>query len=102
MFGTVIEDKSFEKITSQPIFEIHNESAMAKALDLVAPLFEYNQIILKAKGDSISKAITVANIITGSILKDKSKVQKVTVDSDPIETMGSFKSTIEIILKISS
>lgn len=101
MLSSAIDEKPLEKENSQHVFEIHHEPAMGKALDLVSPLCENNQITLNAKGDSIPKAITVANIITGSLLKGKSAVHKVTVDSNPIEKMGSLQSTIKIILKIS-
>lgn len=102
LLSSVINHKSHKKANSPNVFEIHHEPAMAKALDLISPLYENNQIALHAKGDSIPKAITVANIITGNLLKGKSEIYQVNVDSDPIERMGSFESTIKIILKISS
>jgi len=94
------ENKSMQKtISKEPMFEIQQEPNMIKALDLVYPLTKIGKITIKGKGDSIPNAITVANIITQRILKNKSKIQKVTVDSEPILQMGRFNSTIEIVLK---
>jgi DNA-binding protein len=99
VLSSTIDEKPLEKENRQHVFEINHESAMAKALDLISPFCENNQIVLSAKGDSIPNAITVANIITESLLKGKSTVYKVTVNSDQIKKMGSLQSTIKIILK---
>jgi DNA-binding protein len=89
-------------ILTETIFEIRQEPNLIKALELAYPLSKSGQITLKAKGEFIPNAITVANILTQRILKNKCKVHKVTVDSEPIVTMGSFNSIIEIVLKSSS
>ena len=97
------ENKSMQKlISNESVFEIRQEPNMIQALELVYPLTKNGKITLKAKGESIPNAITVANIITQRILKNKSKVHNVSVDSEPILQMGSFNSTIEIVLKTSS
>lgn len=90
------------KILKDTIFEIRKEPAMQLALDLISPLGENKEITLRGKGNSIANAITVANIITTSLLKGKSKIHKTTVDSDPIREMGGLQSTIEIVLKITN
>jgi len=98
----VYDNHKQEKISKDTIFEIHKEPVMLRALDLISPLCENKKITLKAKGNSIPHAVTVANIITNSLLKGKSKIHKATVDSDPIREMGGLQSTIEIVLKITS
>ena len=90
-----------KQILTETIFEIGKEPNFVKALELAYPLAKSGEITLKAKGEFIPNAITVANILTQRILKDKCKVHKVTVDSEPIVSMGSFNSVIEIVLKSS-
>ena len=90
-----------KQILTETIFEIGKEPNLVKALELAYPLSKSGEITLKAKGEFIPNAITVANILTQRILKDKCKVHKVTVDSEPIVSMGSFNSVIEIVLKSS-
>ncbi len=84
--------------SSKIFYDIHKEPPMAKALDLISPLCENQKIILRAKGSSISQAVTVANIITNNLLKGKSQIYQTTVDSDPIVEMGGLESKIEIVL----
>lgn len=88
-----------KQILTETIFEIGQDPNLVKALELAYPLTKNGEITLKAKGEFIPNAITVANILTKRILKDRCKVHKVTVDSEPIVSMGSFNSVIEIILK---
>jgi len=91
-----------KQILTETIFEIGSEPNLVKALELVYPLSKNGEITLKAKGEFIPNAITVANILTQRVLKNKCMVSKVTVDSEPIVSMGSFNSIIEIILKSSN
>lgn len=80
------------------IFDIHNEPVMKNALDVLSLFGKNDRIILRAKGNSIPNAVAVANIITEKMMKDKSKVQKIIVDSEIPEKMGRMISTIEIML----
>ena len=57
------------------------------------------EITIKAKGNSIPNAVAVANILKDNMLKGTSKIEKITVDSEPIQMMGRTQSNIEIILK---
>lgn len=91
-----------KQVLTQTVFEIGSEPNLVKALELVYPLSKSGEITLKGKGEFIPNAITVANILTQRVLKNKCKVSKVTVDSEPIVSMGSFNSIIEIILKSSN
>jgi DNA-binding protein Alba len=83
----------------ESFYEILDNHPMQIALDALSMIGKYKEITLFAKGKSISNAVTVANILTYSLLKGKCSVQKVKVDSEPILEMGSLQSTIEIILK---
>ena len=81
------------------VFEIHNDPAMQSALDALSIIGKHREITLRAKGNSIPNAVTVANIITESILKGNSKIHKIKVDSEPIQELGRMLSNIEIILR---
>ena len=78
--------------------EIHNDPVMQSALDALAIFGKYNEITIRAKGNSIPNAVAVANILKDNMLKGKAKIQKITVDSEPIQEMGRTMSNIEIIL----
>ncbi len=80
------------------IITIGNDPVMQSAIDILSVLGDKNQVILKAKGNSIPNAVAVANIITEKMLKGNSKVQKITVDTVAAAGIGSMTSTIEIIL----
>ena len=52
-----------------------------------------------SKGDSIPNAVTIANIITMTILKENSKIHKITVSRESIQELGKTLSSIEITLR---
>ena len=81
------------------IFEIYDDPVMQTAIDALSILGKHKEITLRARGKSISNAVTVALIINESLLKGNSKIHKITVGSEPIQELGESFSTIEIILK---
>ncbi len=81
-----------------PIINIGNDPVMILAVDVLSALGSKNQVILRAKGNSIPNAVAIANIITEKMLKGNSKVQKITVDTESAAGIGRMTSTIEIIL----
>ncbi len=80
------------------IITIGNDPVMQSSIDVLSVLGSKNQVILKAKGNSIPNAVAVANIITEKMLKGNSKVQKITLDTVEAAGIGRMTSTIEIIL----
>ncbi len=80
------------------IITIGNDPVMQSSFDVLSILGSKNQIILRAKGNSIPNAVAVANIITEKMLKGNSKVQKITLDTVSAAGIGRMTSTIEIIL----
>ncbi len=80
------------------IITIRNDPVMQSSIDVLSVLGSKNQVILKAKGNSIPNAVAVANIITEKMLKGNSKVQKITLDTESAAGIGRMTSTIEIIL----
>ncbi len=80
------------------IINIGNDPVMLLAVDVLSELGRKNQVILRAKGNSIPNAVAIANIITEKMLKGNSKVQKITVDTESAAGIGRMTSTIEIIL----
>ena len=80
------------------IVTIGNDPVMQSAIDILSILGSKNQVVLKAKGNSIPNAVAVANIITEKMLKGNSKIQKITLDTVEAAGIGRMTSTIEIIL----
>ena len=79
-------------------FLVNNEPVMEIALEVLTILTNANEIRIKGKGETCPNAVAVANIITENMLKGKSKIVKVIVDSEIIDN-GYMISTIDIILK---
>ena len=84
---------------SKTVFEIHNDPVMQSALDALSILGKYKEIKIRARGNSIPNAVAVANILTENMLKGNSKINKISVDSEPIQEMGRTQSNIEIIIQ---
>ena len=82
----------------QTIINIGNDPVMLTAVDALSKLINKNQIILKARGNSIPNAVAVANIITEKMLKDNSKVEKINLDTVTEAGIGNMTSTVEIII----
>jgi len=80
------------------VINIGNDPVMGTAAEVLYKLMNKNQIILKARGQSIPNAVAVANIITEKMLKDKSKVKKINLDTVAEAGIGNMTSTIEIII----
>ena len=70
------------------IISIGNDPVMQSAIDVLSVLGNKNQVILKARGNSIPNAVAVANIITEKMLKGNSKVQKITLDTESAAGIG--------------
>ncbi len=86
------------KKSEETIITIGNEPIMLSAIDILSMLGSKNQVILKARGNSIPNAVAIANIITEKMLKGNSKVQKITLDTVEAAGIGRMTSTIKIIL----
>ena len=83
-------------------FLITNEPVMILAMDVLQVLNKNGKITIKGKGESCPATVSVANVITGNILKGITKTEKISVDSETSDD-GRLISTIEIIItKISS
>jgi len=85
--------------SEETIINIGNDPVMLLAVDVLSVLGSRNQVILKARGNSIPNAVAIANIITEKMLKGNSKVQKIILDTVEAAGIGRMTSTVEIILK---
>lgn len=86
--------------TSQDQFYVDNTPIMQSATDALMILSKLGKIHLKAKGNLIPNAVSIANIITENFLKNNSKIESITLDSEISSTDGKMISNIEIsILK---
>ena len=83
----------------QTIINIGNDPVMLTAVDVLSKLMIKNQIILKARGQSIPNAVAVANIITEKMLKGNATVEKINLDTVAEAGIGNMISTVEIIIK---
>jgi DNA-binding protein len=93
-----------EEINEQPnqvqdIINIGNEPVMLAATEVLAKLMNKNQMILKARGQSIPNAVAVANIITGTMATGVFKIEKIKLDTVAEAGIGNMTSTVEIIIK---
>ena len=61
-------------------------------------LAKVGKIYIKAEGDLIPNAVSIANIVVESFLKNNSKIEQITLDSEISTTDGKMTSNIEIIV----
>ena len=94
-----MEEINEQTSQERTIINISNDPVMLTAVDVLSKLMSKNQIILKARGQSIPNAVAVANIITEKMLKDNSKVEKINLDTVAEAGIGNMISTVEIIIK---
>jgi DNA-binding protein len=94
----LMEEVNELKGQGQTIINIGNEPVMLTAVEVVSQLISKNQVILKARGNSIPNAVSVANIITEKMMKDNSKVEKINLDTVAEAGIGNMTSTVEIII----
>jgi len=80
------------------VFYVGNDSVMRDAVDLISHFGKTENLILRARGLCIPNAVAIANILTEKMLSGKSKIHKITVDSETPKEMGRMISTIEIII----
>ncbi|MCE2498400.1 MAG: ribonuclease P subunit p25 family protein [Nitrosopumilaceae archaeon] len=66
------------------------------AMEAVQALSKKDSVTLRSKGRSIPTAVTVANIVTREVLKKRSRVRQILLDTDAAPGIGSMTSTIEI------
>ena len=86
------------KETSQTDFFVEYDPIMQSATDALMLLSKVGKIHIKADGDLIPNAVSIANIIVENFLKNNSKVELITLDSEISPTDGKMTSNIEIIL----
>ena len=64
------------------LIAIYQQDIVPCALDLLAELVKYKTVTLVAKGQAIPTAVAVANIVTENMMKGKSKILDIIVDSE--------------------
>ena len=94
----LMEDANEPKGQEQTEINIGNDPVMLTAVDVVSKLMNQNNIILKARGNSIPNAVAVANIITEKMLKGVTKIEKINLDTLEKAGIGKMTSTVEIII----
>ena len=86
------------KETSQTDFFVEYDPIMQSATDALMLLSKVGKIYIKAEGDLIPNAVSIANIIVENFLKNNSKIERITLDSDISTTDGKMTSNIEIVV----
>ena len=79
-------------------FFVDDYPIMQSATDALMIISKLGKICLKAKGELIPNAVSIANIITENYLKNTSRIEKINLDSEFLENGSKLLSTIEIIL----
>ena len=78
-------------------FLVDDKPVMTSAMDVLQILNKINKITIMGKGESCPATVSVANIITQTMLNGKAKTDKIFVDSQILDD-GRLISTIEIII----
>ena len=91
------EESTVETDLSNEFF-VTDDPIMESATNALMMISKLGLVCLKAKGELIPNAVSIANIITDNFLKNKSKVDKINLDSKISNKDGRMISNIEIIL----
>ncbi len=75
---------------------VEHGQIMEIALDAMNIILKFGEIYLKARGELIPNAVSVANIITENYLKNRSSIGKINLDSELLENGSKLISSIEI------
>ena len=78
-------------------FQINNDPVMATAMNVLEILNQINKITIKGIGESCPATVSVANIITQNILKDRTMTEKISLGAE-VSDDGRLISTIEIVI----
>ena len=84
--------------TSENDFIVGYDPIMQSATDALMLLSKVGKIYIKAEGDLIPNAVSIANIVVENFLKNNSKIEQITLDSEISTTDGKMTSNIEIIV----
>ena len=79
-------------------FSVMDGPIMQSATDALMILSKFGTVCLKARGELIPNAVSIANIVVESFLKNNSKIERITLDSEISTTDGKMTSNIEIIV----
>ena len=79
-------------------FFVDDYPIMQSATDALMIISKLGKICLKAKGELIPNAVSIANIITDNFLKNNSKIDTISLDSEISSDDGRMISNIEIIV----
>ena len=79
-------------------FFVEDDPIMQSATDALMQMSKMGKLCLKAKGDLIPNAVSIANIIIDNFLKNNSKIDRILLDSEISSVDGKMVSNIEIIL----
>ena len=88
-----VQNKNLTKYTVKD-----GRQVMGYAINVLQILGKHGTVVLHGRGETITSAVTVANIVTERLLKGNSKVEKIYLSSDVPKTMGRMVSTIQITL----
>ena len=84
--------------TSKNNFFVGYDPIMQSATDALMLLSKLGKIYIKADGDLIPNAVSIANIIVENFLKNNSEIERISLDSEISTTDGKMTSNIEIVL----
>ena len=84
--------------TPQNNFFVGYDPIMQSATDALMLLSKLGKIYIKADGDLIPNAVSIANIIVENFLKNNSEIEQITLGSEISTTDGKMTSNIEIIV----
>jgi DNA-binding protein len=84
--------------SDQTPFLVSNKPVMETALELFELLANTDEIRIRGKGETCPNTVSAANIITEQMLKGKTKIGKIIVDSY-ITNDNYMISIIDIVIK---
>ena len=91
------EESTVETDLSNEFF-VTDDPIMESATNALMMISKLGLVCLKAKGELIPNAVSIANIITDNFQKNNSTIDKINLDSEIEPNEGRLISTIEIMV----
>ena len=67
-------------------------------MNVISEISKNGNVTLRSKGNSIPTAVSIANVITYEMLKGRSQVKRILLDTDDEPGIGHMTSTAEIVI----
>lgn len=95
-----LREKSYPPHPPNHMFVGTKKPAMSYAIFALQRLTEFDEVVIRARGGAISRAVDVAQIVTKRLSKDQFKIRSIRIGTEVVGEGGEARnvSTMEIVV----